>query len=174
MAADDRVSIIGQDGKPLVKRNLGERTTYVNLGRPSDQMLSVFLTVIGHLPEMSHDWKGYNYSEQFAHGGTWQLCKTSNYHALVQNGRVVVRLWTDTVKQVLVDFLPELFNKVTATSAALGDFVRNKKTFRQLAVPGSIPKTLKNKTKPCTHRTIIRTDLAAHELAKIVRKQFRF
>jgi len=150
------------------------RRGYEDLGRPVDLFLAEFRRTIGELPQMPPVWHASNYATQFSHRGQYQAASTASYHTVMRDGVIIVRFWTNAAKQALVDIPPELVDPLIRVSDRLGQFRYNTREVLQLEAPVKIPDKCWPKTRPCTHRVVVRTQLAAYETAKAVRTHWKF
>jgi len=150
------------------------RREYVPMGRAVDSFLAEFRRTLGELPVLPLMWSARDFATQYAHRGQYQLALTASYCSVMRDGLVIVRFWLDTGKYAFVGIVPELIDRLTEISAALGTFRYMQADLHQLEPPTPTPAKVASKYATCSYRVTVRTSLAAHELAKAIRAHWRF
>lgn len=149
------------------------RAGYEPCGRHVDTLLAAFWTEMPALPKLPLIWNAQNFDGKFSRLGHFLTSATASYTTVLRDGTVLCRFWTNTVKQAIVDILPELETRIRKESERLGVYRYKQRELPQLEAPHAVPKASWLKLRPCTHRVIVRTPDAAKAVAKAVREQWR-
>jgi hypothetical protein len=149
------------------------RQGYTPCGRHVDALLAMFKTELPKLPELPLVWNAKNFEQKFSRLGEFTMSATTSYHTVLRDGVVLCRFWTNTVKQAIVDILPELEAPLRKVSQKLGLYRYRDSEILQLEAPHKVPAQSWVKLRPCTHRVIVRTPEAAREVGRVVRQHWK-
>ena len=151
-----------------------KREGYVTEGRPVDLFLAAFNQEMGDLPKLPLIWNAAHFDQKFGYLGMYTVSATASYHAVLREGCVLCRVWTNTVRQAIVDITPDLVAPLYKASERLGTFRYRKQEILQLEPPHDCPPGSWMKVRPCTQRVIVRTAEAAREVARTVKARWKF
>ncbi len=151
--------------------DLYKRRGYVPTGREVDNLLGIFVKALGpNVVVVDPVSSGVKWSKAQSAVGQVVIKLTTSYHAVIVNGIIVCRLWTNTPSRVNVDIAPELVGLVVQMYQQLGGGVFGIK----YDTPEPIPSGLLKKLKPCTHRFYIKRPELMSELARVLRYKYNF
>lgn len=90
------------------KRKKHERLGYLFKGTIADVLAHEFILSLGDPATLPYNWSKYNYNENYGHLGRLLVSKTASFHAVLIEGIIVCRFWTNAKSIALVDVSQEL------------------------------------------------------------------
>ncbi len=147
------------------------RRGYEFYGRPVDTMAAAFMDALDDPPILPRIFNAANFDLKYGHLGPCTVTKTASYHGVYHRGTLVARFWTNAAKAAIIDIVPEVVVAATKVSSVMGT---DSKDNRLVSKPIRVPSTMVKKSHPCTHRVKVRSTAAAIEVAKILKRKFRW
>lgn len=140
-----------EEEKSVIAPRQYERTEYVSVGRPIDEIARQFVHSLGYPQELPLNWNYHKMRKKVY--GKFNLVKTASYHGVFLNYNLSCRLWTNAATFGILDCSLEI-------AASLKD-----KGFSVSPIP---EKNLA-KSKPLTHRVYLKNiqdaELAGTQIA---------
>lgn len=137
------------------------RKGYEYLGRPVDDQLTAFLSGLKNPPTLDKSWNRSSEVRGLA------VVSTASYHAVVYDGSVVARFYTNARTRAIVDIVSELIGSIKLwRDMCTDDEIHN------LDDPFKPSEKSWEKVRPCTHRTRVKSEATANVLGQIICRKF--
>jgi hypothetical protein len=104
-----------------------ERHGYYDMGRPVDESIRRFVHELGYPFELPKNWSWAKLAVNFGDKGRVLLAKTTSYHAVIIDNRVVCRAWTNAAGYSIVDLSELLVAKLKTLKIPVEDIPKKSK-----------------------------------------------
>jgi hypothetical protein len=149
------------------------RTGYDPAGtRNVDKCVAAFVAALGNPDKLPRIWNRGEVKQELAKTDFLVISATKSYHAVMWQGTVIARFWTNAAKHGLVDLVTELIVPVKSYITTVKWKDEGKKTKPPITMPVKCPANSWMKLRPCTHRVTVRTPETAAGVAKAIVTKF--
>lgn len=145
------------------------RKGYQNLGRNSDKCVAAFVKALGNPRRLPKVWNREGAKEALEKSDELVISATKSYHAVMWQGTVVARFWTNASKAAIIDLVTELVPPVKGFIATVSWGADEKPP---ITPPAKCPANSWMKLRPCTYRVTVRTPTAAKGVATAIKAKY--
>lgn len=175
MAVERSLTKFGNPKRHIHKKTgLYKRKGYSSSGRKVDLLIRAFTDALGTNVNVVDPVDGKKWSKASSALGRVVLKRTASYHALIVDGVIISRLWTNTPSRLNIDIVPELVSSVVMFATMTNDIYFRLKKNTQASNPTAVPEKLKIKLYPCTHRFYTTNSAVASDYATLLRETYNF